>query len=210
MRALNPRSWRSYNPVQISSNDATTKSVYFHLRRISRVRRRFNQHVTETLVNSLVTSRLDYCNSLMCLLPKTTLKKLQVAQNSAARTIMLARKRDHITPLLKELHWLPVHFRSQFKVLILAFKVLHGIGPGNINNLLSWYSPPRNLRSANQRFLARSSRPKNKFGNRAFMNAAVSLWNELPSTSALHGTKTLTEFRSKLKTHFFVLYFGTN
>ena len=157
--------------------NAVTKSMYFHLRRISSVRRQLNKPVTETLVNTLVTSRLDYCNSLLCSLPKSTTKKLQVAQNSAARTILLARKRDHVTPLLKELHWLPVLYRSNFKVLVLAFKALQSSTPENVCDLLALYAPHRNLRSTNQRFLACPPLPKKKFGARAFKNCAVSLWN---------------------------------
>ena len=185
-----------------------TKSMYFQLRRISSIRRQLNRAVTETLVNTLITSRLDYCNSLLCFLPKTVTRKLQVAQNSAAKTIMFAKKRDHATPLLKELHWLPVHFRSEFKVLILAFKAFHGSAPDDVKNLLSEYVPPRNLRSVNQRLLTHPSVPKKNFGARAFLNCAVSLWNGLPLS--IRKAETLSDFKAKLKTHYFVLHFGSN
>ena len=88
------------------------------------------------------------------------------------------------------------------------FKVLSGPAPENVCNLLVQYAPQRNLRSADQRFLARPSVPKKKFGDRAFMNCAVSLWNGLPS--AIRMAESLGEFKSKLKSHFFILHYGSN
>ena len=185
-----------------------TKSVYLQIRKISKVRRQLNRRITETLVNTLVTSRLDYCNSLLCGVPKKTIKKLQCAQNASARLIMLAKKRDHVTPLLRELHWLPVTYRSDFKTLIITYKVLNGLAPQNINNLLTAYVPRRNLRSANQRFLDRPTISRNNFGKRAFANISVSLWNNLPLS--VRKSDSLSEFKAKLKTHLFILHYGSN
>ena len=106
-----------------------TSSAHFHLRRISAKRSIFNRKITETLVNALVLSSLDYCNSLNCGLPKKLLNKLQRVQNAAAKLIMLARKRDHVTPLMKQLHWLPMVYRCQFKIIVLTYKIIHGLAP---------------------------------------------------------------------------------
>ena len=76
----------------------TTSKAFYHLRRISQVRKLLNRSITETLVNTLVTSRLDYCNSLLCSLPNSTMKKMQSVQNAAAKLILLKPKRDHVTP----------------------------------------------------------------------------------------------------------------
>ena len=183
-----------------------TKSAYFQMRKISRVRRQLDRGITETLVNSLVTSRLDYCNSLLSALPKKTIKKLQYAQNAAAKTIMLAKKRDHVTPLLKELHWLPISRRCDFKVLVTAFRILNNSAPPNISNLVTEYVQSRRLRSANQRSLTRHGIPRNNYGKRAFINNAVSLWNDLPPE--IRKLNSLSEFKATLKTHYFRLRYG--
>ncbi len=76
-----------------------------------------------------MTSRLDYCNSLYYGLPANQLNTLQRVQNAAARLICNVSRFDHITPTLKDLHWLPVKFRIDFKILLIVFKALHGLAP---------------------------------------------------------------------------------
>ena len=69
----------------------------------------------EVIIHALITTKLDYCNSLMYGLTKRLLSKLQSVQNSAAQIVTLSRKYNHITPLLIQLHWLPIHHRIVFK-----------------------------------------------------------------------------------------------
>ena len=102
---------------------------------------------TEILVHAFVSSRLDYCNSLLHGSPKYVPQKLQRAQNAAARLIKLSRKYDHITPHLMDLHWLPIEYRIQFKILLLTYKTLNGLAPSYLSDLLQRYAPVRNLRS---------------------------------------------------------------
>ena len=83
------------------------KAGYGQLRQIGQIRKYLNTNATKSLINSLVTSRLDYCNSLLYGVPKTLLNRLQTLQNTAARIITKTTRYDHITPVLKELHWLP-------------------------------------------------------------------------------------------------------
>ena len=82
------------------------KAAYFQLRRISHIRRFLTMEATKTLVHSLISSRLDYCNSVLAGLPNSDIAKLQSVQNTAARPIACGNKYDHISPILNSLHWL--------------------------------------------------------------------------------------------------------
>ena len=75
------------------------------------------------------SSRLDYCNSLLYGVSDELLRKLQVIQNAATRVVTVAKKFDHITPVLRELHWLPVRERIRFKLAMIVYKCLHGLAP---------------------------------------------------------------------------------
>ena len=86
------------------------KSCFGQIRRISHIRQFLTTDATKFLVNSLVTSRLDYCNALLYGVPKTILNKLQNVQNTAARIVTRTSRFSHITPILKELHWLPIQY----------------------------------------------------------------------------------------------------
>ena len=99
------------------------KSANYHLRNIGRIRKYLTAESTKGAVISLVTSRFDYCNGLLCGIPEELICKLQRVQNNAARVITLTKKYDHITPVLKELHWLPVRKRIEFKILLLGVQV---------------------------------------------------------------------------------------
>ena len=88
-----------------------------------------------------------------CGIPEELIRKLQRVQNNAARVITLTKKYDHITPVLKELHWLPVRKRIEFKILLLAYKCLHGTAPSYLRELLKEYVPPRTLRSTSKNLL---------------------------------------------------------
>ena len=82
-------------------------------------------------------SRIDYCNSILYGLPTVEHEKLQRVQNIAARLITGSSRRDHITPVLKNLHWLPVKLRITFKILLLTYKILNGQSPSYLTSLIS-------------------------------------------------------------------------
>ena len=101
------------------------KSAFYHLRTISRIRKYLSTQITEILIHAFVTSKLDHCDSVLYNVPKNVTKKLQSVQNAAARLITQSRKCDHITPILLDLHWLPISERIKFTILLPTFKVLH-------------------------------------------------------------------------------------
>ncbi|KAL9980772.1 hypothetical protein ACROYT_G009410 [Oculina patagonica] len=110
------------------------------LRNIGRVRKYISQSSTERLVHAFITSKLDYCNSLLYGLPSTELQKLQRIQNTAARLVVKAKRTDHISPILQQLHWLPVSERISFKILLFTYKAMNGYAPSYIVDLLDQYA----------------------------------------------------------------------
>ena len=84
------------------------KNCFFHLRKIARIKEHLSTSDIQTLVHAFITSKLDNCNSLLYGLPKFLIDRLQNVQNCAARMVTGSKKYDHITPLMKQLHWLPI------------------------------------------------------------------------------------------------------
>ena len=151
------------------------------------------------MINCSITSRLDYCNSLFYGAKGYNISQLQLCQNNAARMLSLRRKFDHITPVLKDLHWLPVEQRIEYKVLLLTYKALHGKTPAYISQLLSLYTPTRPLRSENKNLLRVPRCRLEGFGRRCFAYAAPSLWNPLPTP--VKCASSIETFKSSLKTY---------
>ena len=188
--------------------NALCQSSYLQLRQIGRIRKYITTDATKTLVNALVTSKTDYCNSLLHGIPKCTLQKLQRVQHAAARIITKTSRFDHISPVLKELHWLPVHRRIEFKILSLTYKALHNQAPEYVTNMLDVYTPRRCLRSASgATLLVIPASRTNKYGDRCFRTAAPVLWNTLPEK--VRSSSSLVVFKKALKTHLFQITYCT-
>jgi len=75
----------------------------------------------KTLVQAFISCRLDYCNSMFYGITDGLMSRLQSVQNAAARLMSEARRYDHITPVVNELHWLPVRRRVDFKMATLVY-----------------------------------------------------------------------------------------
>ena len=140
-------------------------------------------------------------NALLHGLSNTALERIQKVQNAAARIVTLTRKRDHITPVLFNLHWLPIKERIQYKILLITFKALSGQAPGYISDLLEVYVPRRNLRSSSDRKLVVPNYNLETYGRRSFRVSAPILWNNLPQNVRL--CESIGSFKSELKTHLF-------
>ncbi len=115
---------------------AVTKSAYYHLKNIARIRSFVSSQDLEKLVHAFITSRVDYCSGL---LPKKSVRQLQLIKNTAARILTRTRTSEPLTPVLRSLHWLPVTFRIDFKALLLVYKSLNGLGPKFIADMLTEY-----------------------------------------------------------------------
>ncbi|KAG1653863.1 hypothetical protein GQR58_025352 [Nymphon striatum] len=131
-----------------------SKSAFYHLKNISRIRRFLSPATTEKLVHAFISSKIDNnYNSLLFGLPKYSIDRVQSIQNAADRLVTLSRKHHHVTPLLKKLHWLPVPERIKYKIILLTFKALHHQSPLYINDMITIYRPSRFLRSSNSLLL---------------------------------------------------------
>ena len=115
----------------------TCSSAFYQLYDIRRIRKYLSLPVTKSLVHAFITSRGDYCNSLLYGLPNSRIRKLQRIQNAAARLITGTPRFCHVTPLLFHLHWLPISYRIKFKILLLTFKCLYGLAPNYLIDLIS-------------------------------------------------------------------------
>ena len=159
---------------------------------------------TKIIANSLVTSRLDYCNSFLFDVDDKYMKQLQRVQNSRARVVCKTSKFCHITPVLHSLHWLRIKYRIDFKINTLVYKTLHTNQPVYLRELLS-LSEKKRTRASGTRELIRPRSPKTKAGSRAFYVVAPYLWNSLPAE--VRTAETYSIFRKKIKTHFFASCF---
>ena len=179
---------------QISS---VCRRSYHSIRLLRQIRSSLDLNSAVLLANSLTSSNLDYCNSLYYSLPNSSLHRLQLVQNSLARAVLRLKSRDHISPALHSLHWLPIHKRIEFKICLLTYKSLHNSAPSYLSNFLKPYVPSRRLRSSDASLLTIPF-VKSCSGRRSFSFSAPTLWNSLPLRVRL--SPTLLSFRASLKT----------
>ena len=183
--------------MKLLQRSSTVSSIYCQIRNIGKIRKYLTKDAAQLIIYSLVTSRLDMCNLLIYGIPHHQLHRLQLAQYIAARITTLTKK-SHITPVLIDLHWLPIKQRIEFKLLIFVIKSLHGSAPSYLSELQHVYKPGRTgLRSANLHLL---QEPRSNNGD-SFAICAPKLWNHLPAH--IKNCNTLSAFKTALKTHLF-------
>ncbi len=182
------------------------KASFFQLCLLAKVKPFLNCTDLEKATHAFISSRLDYCNGLYVGVSQSSLNHLQLVQNAAARLLTNTRKREHITPILYLLHWLPVSFRVDFKMILFVFKALNGIAPLYVTEMLAFRQPNRVLRSTNQLLLEVLRSRYKHWGDQAFSVAGPRLWNKVPPDM-----RTITDlglFKAKLKTYLFRLAFN--
>ena len=180
------------------------KSINYYIYSIGKIRKYLDRPTAEKMVNATITSRLDYCNSLLYGIPKRLRQQLQICQNNSARIITRTRKFEHITPILVDLHWLPVEYRIMYKIVLITYKAQHDLAPHYIKELITPYqSARRGLRSEDTNLLKEKPTPRlTTYGPRSYTVAAPHLWNSLP-VELRDSELSLDLFKSKLKTHYF-------
>ncbi|KAF7247239.1 Calcium uptake protein 1, mitochondrial [Varanus komodoensis] len=136
---------------------AVARSAFLQLQLIHQLRPYLEYDCLATVTHALVTSCLDFCNALYVGLPLKTVRILQLVQNRAARLLTGTGRYVHMTPVLHQLHWLPIEVRAQFKVLVMTYKALNGLGPGYLKERLHPYMPACPLRSAGEALLQEPS-----------------------------------------------------
>ena len=183
------------------------KAAMLNIYKIRAARKNLTRSACNKLMVSLVLSHLDYANSLLGNLPKTSIRKLQLVQNIAARITLGKRKYDSATSCLQKLHWLPIHHRIEFKIISLVHKCLHNNAPPYLQRLIQHTRPTRKgLRSeedTTRLLVPRTSRKT--FASRSFSVLGPQLWNDLPRN--LHRIDNYTSFKKELKTHLFKVAF---
>jgi hypothetical protein len=178
-----------------------SKTVTFHLRNIGRIRKYIDKSTCHHAVRSLILSRLDYCNGLLSSLPSTYIIRLQRLQNWAARLVFEVNRRHSPSPLLKSLHWLPIHQRIIFKLLLCVYKCLNNQAPVYLKDCLSLYVPNRQLRSSNDYHRLVYPITRVLAGDRTFTVSASKEWNRLPIF--IRQSPSIHVFKKQLKTHLF-------
>ena len=169
---------------------------YKLLRNIAGIRKYLSQDHIITLIHSLVVSKIDNCNSILYGANASEISRLQRFQNACARFIYGKKKRDHVSPLLQELHWLPIKQRIIFKILCIVFKSFHNMSPTYISELL--------IPIKENSTLLQIPRSNSTYGDRAFSSYAPKLWNALPLE--LRNICTLETFKSHVKHHLFTSF----
>ena len=189
----------------------TVSSCFAVLRQIRSIRRSVSPSVVQSLIVSLVLSRLDYGSATLAGLPACLLDRLQSVLNAAARLIYGSRKYDHVTPLLRDLHWLRVPERITFRLAVLAYRCQNGLAPPYLADELHRVADVesrRRLRSASTAALVVPVTAHTTIGDRAFPVAAARAWNGLPPS--VTSSPSLPVFRLRLKTELFARSYGSD
>jgi len=177
------------------------RSAYYYLRQIRPIVQSLTVDAARTLVQAFIVSRLDYCNAVLHGITDNLLQRLQSVQNAAARLVTRTGRCEHITPVLRELHWLPVRRRVEFKIATLVLKALNNLAPPYLVddcNLVS--DDTRRLRSAAS-VTCTVPRTRTRLGDRSFAVAGPRVWYSLPA--ALRAVEDYEQFKAQLKTHLF-------
>ena len=180
-------------------------SAAFSLNKIGQIADYLDRSSLLKFVHSYISSKLDFCNALFLGLPDRELNRVQRIQNSAARLVSRTNINDHITPVLKELHWLPINSRITYKILLFTFKALNGHCPSYLSSLLHPCDARYNIRSVTHNRLKQPKSRLCNYGDQSFSVVAPRLWNSLPNQ--IRRCTPIPDFKKQLKTYLFTQHF---
>ena len=192
--------------VSTSKDEGICRSSGYHIRALRHIRKYIDCDSAKSVACALVGARIDYCNSILHGTSQCNIDKLQRLQNSLARAVVGSGRTEPVTPILARLHWLPIKDRIQYKIALLTHKVLTNNQPEYLADLIHYYQPQRQLRSASHRLL-HCPTPRTVFGSRAFCFSAPKVWNSLPH-DLIDNQLTLASFKRSLKTFLFHRHFA--
>ena len=185
--------------------NSVARKCFYTIKNMFRIRRCLDESSAKTMVCTMITSHLDYCNVILCGLPDSTLKHLTRIQRMSARFVSQRAKYDHITPTMKQLHWLPIRHRIHYKVLLLTYKSMNGLAPSYLEDLIK-KRPMKRTRADGNNDLSVPRIKKTTFGGRSFAYTGATLWNSLPRELKL--CSNLNQFKKDLKTYLFTKAYG--
>src|SRR5207245_4447669 len=179
------------------------RSSFYHIRQLRQIRASLDTNSAVLLANALLSSKLDYCNSLFYNLPAKSLNRLQLVQNALARVVVPSvRRNHHISPTLRQLHWLPIPKRITFKIAFITCKTLHHKQPSYLTELLTLrHDTSHNTRSSDSPNFLSVSKINSERGRRSFLYAAPTIWNSLPDS--LRASVSVSSFLFWIKTYLF-------
>ena len=188
------------------------RQCFYQLRQLRVVCKSLPRNALKTLLHAFVSSRLDYCNSLLFGLPNYEIRKLQSVQNAASRLFGGLKRYEHITSILRdELHWLPINSRVDFKIALLTYKALHNQAPECLSSMCHLASNSvglsRNRSASNGDLIPYYTWHTTHYGKRSFFYSSPYIWNNLPPY--IKEQSTVTNFMKHLKTFLFTKVYMT-
>ena len=173
---------------------------FYHIHDLRRIRKSLSLDLAKQIAVALVSSKLDYCNSLFSNMPEKDIARLQRVQNCLARVVTKAPRISRSIPILKQLLWLPVEFRIYFIICVITFRTLKDNKPAYLADLLVRPECSKYLRPTNSnRFVVPCIQTKTE--SRAFSISGPALWNKV--YVPVHNAETILTFRKLLKSHIF-------
>ena len=173
----------------------TVSSSLIILKNVRSIRKFLTPDAAETLIHSIITSKLDQCNSLLFNVSSSNMTKLQRIQNFALRTVLNLRPRSPLSQHFQNLHWLTVEQRIHFKILTTTFKCINCLAPSPLAVKVKLSSPLDMLLDTSLFY------PSSVLGKKAFSYSAPRCWNALPRS--LRVIPCLDTFKAHLKHHLF-------